>query len=886
MKIIDPKSLNIIQGLPPIAQRGDKISFDTEFFNMDKRKLHRPHGDFAFLGCTTNGVDVYYITDQDEIEEFMQRIDAGVWIGHNLKFDITQLRKFAHIPQRKKLWDTMLIDQIMYSGYYDTFSLADVVRRRLDIYLEKDVRATFSENDALSLSESQIEYSCVDVVATWRAYQHQRAEIDENDLEIWKEIELPFLWTIMAMSGVKMDVDKWLALAKRNGDSAKEIQDKYGYWEVDTESKKGKEIFVGINLNSPAQVKAHLATLGHKLKSTDAEALEKLADSCEFAKEMLLYRTYAKRASTYGEKFIQDYVEEDGRIYGDIFQVGACTGRTSSRSPNCYSDDTQVLTERGWVLFQSLKDSDRVAQYNPENKSISFVIPTEHYKSHYDGWMINVKSESLDLLVTPNHRMLSLTRGNAWKVEEASSWYDNWMGTNIIDRKIVRGGYYEKNTFSHILTDKDKTDIELAIAIQAEGCINPKYPNRADIRVKSPRKISQLKRLLPRGKEYSDRFGDTNFRMDNGVSDWLNVSPKYLKIEKFLTLCQSDLEWVLDVIHMWDGDYTRKMTFLQHNDMERMVEFVQTISVLCNKSTSWYEKDGKYSVVNIHRSPIRYASRCEVTAKKYYGYVYCVAVPTSFLVVRRNKDVVISGNTQNLPHDFEYRDCFIAGEGNVMIVADWGSQEPRVAAYLSQDERLIEILNSDKKLYIEIAKDVFHKPVTKQDAEYTHIKSTVLGIFYGMGAQGLAKRIGVSEEEAQNMIDKILETYPGIQDYIEKQRKAGDYVQSIYGRKIWLNKHNNGWLRDALNYPIQSSAADAMKIAAHRFLEELGAIDNPHSPLKLLVHDEIVIECGKPVEKHIKTLLENTMIEVANEMHDGINGSVEIFSGASWGCKS
>lgn len=582
MRQINPKSLKIIKGLPPIAQKGDKIAFDTEFFGMEKKRLHRPHGQFAFLGCTYDGATVWWIDDHRDIQDFLKRMDAGVWIGHNLKFDITQLRRFAPIPQRKRLWDTMLISQIQYSGYYDTFSLADEARRRLDLYLPKAVRDEFSQENApepsggqISLSREQLEYSAADVVATWQVYQHQRAEIDETDLEIWKEIELPFLWTILSMSGVKLDSEKWIALAEHNLEIADGIQAKYAHMETIKGKRSTKDVLVGINLNSPKQVKEHLFKLGYKkLTSTNVEALDEISDECEFANDMLVYRTYAKRASTYGKKFVDDYVESDGRIYGDIFQMGAQTGRTSSRSPNL----------------------------------------------------------------------------------------------------------------------------------------------------------------------------------------------------------------------------------------------------------------------------------------------------------------------QNQPHDKEYRECFIADDGNVMIVADWGSQEPRVAAYLTQDERLIEILNSDKKLYSEIARDVFGKTVTKQDAEYTHIKSTVLGIFYGMSAYGLAKHLKISEEEAQDMIDLILDTYPGIQGYINRQKKAGEYVQSIYGRKIWLNKYNNGWLRDALNYPIQSSAADAMKIAAYRFLEEYGGVGTD-SPLRLLVHDEIVLECGKPVEKHVKTLLENTMIQVAEEMHDGIKGSVEIFSGNSWGCK-
>lgn len=602
MNQIQAKDLIIINSLPPKAVRGERVSIDSEFFGQEKKRLHRPHGQFAYLGCSFDGVSIYYITDEKQIQEFYNRIDEAVHVYVHAKYDLTQLRRFANLPARKKLWDCMLIEQIMFSGYYTDFGLADLARRYLGVFLSKEVRKSFSDkkdkestslkelgyDDTVSMSREQIEYSCIDVAATWRVYKEQRAIIDDGDLEIWKEIELPFLWTLLSMGGVKLDTEKWIALAEKNGKIAQDIQDKYGRVETiklepkTSRSKTSKEVFTGINLNSPAQVKKHFHSLGYVLASTGEEELEKIAEDCEFAREMLTYRTYSKRASTYGKSFVDDYVEADGKVYADIFQIGAETGRTSYRAPNL----------------------------------------------------------------------------------------------------------------------------------------------------------------------------------------------------------------------------------------------------------------------------------------------------------------------QNQPHEFEYRDCFIAEEDKCMIVADWGSQEPRIAAYLSQDQGLIDALNGSEKLYIAIARDVLGKTIKKESEEYKAIKSTVLGIFYGMSAFGLAKRIGCSKDEAQAMIDEFLEAYPGVADYMERQRSAKDFVTSIYGRKIWLNKYSFQWERNALNAPIQSSAADAMKIAAYRFMVEMDAIDIPSylSPLKLLVHDEIVIECGKVANEKVKSTLEQVMIEVAEEMHDGIKGSVEIFPengkfGASWGVK-
>jgi DNA polymerase-1 len=578
MNIANKKEINIIKSIPPVLVRGDRCAIDTEWFGMDKRRLHRPHGIHA---CTTfcfNDRDVYVVTDVEDLQQAFENVDAAVHIFVHAKFDITQLRKYISYPNRKNLWDCMLIEQIMFSGYYSDFALNDLVRRHTDTYLPKDVRNEFHTADGMT--QEMLEYSCLDTLYTRRVAQSQKEKISEDELQIWRGIELPFLWALLGISGVRLDSEKWIALARKNEEEANRIQAKYGKWvTIPAEGrKKEKEIFDGINLNSPAQVKKHFAEGGVKLKSTDAEALEKIIadgddDSFEwrFANDLLAYRTYAKRSSTYGEKFVTDHVEPDGKIYADIYQIGAETGRTSCRAPNL----------------------------------------------------------------------------------------------------------------------------------------------------------------------------------------------------------------------------------------------------------------------------------------------------------------------QNQPHLPEYRECFIADKDKCMIVADWGSQEPKFAAHFSQDEGLIAALNSDEKLYVRIAREALDIHITKQSPEYTHIKSTILGLFYGMSANGLSKRIGVSEEDAQHMIDRILDTYPGIAEYMRTQKRAKDYVTSVTGRKIWLNKYSFQWERNALNAPIQGSAADAMKIAAARFMQT-----KPTTwELLLLVHDEIVLQVPEADSQSAKSFLAECMISVAEELHEGIKGSAEVFDGGSWACK-
>lgn len=366
----------MIEGVPPKAVRGDKVSIDTEFFGQEKRRLHRPHGRFAYLGCSFDGKTVYYTTKESDIQSFLDLLDDAVWIFVNAKYDITQLRRFARISRRKKLWDCMLIEQIMYSGYYTDFSLADLARRYLGVYLTKEVRETFSEDDTASLSREQSEYACVDVAATWRVYKEQRAIIDEDDLSVWKHIELPFLWALLGMRGCKIDKEGWISLCEKNYEDALSIQRKYMdnpeiLDEMSLEEAKKSRKFSGLNLASTNQVSERLKELGAKVKgitkggamSTQEDDLRPFID-VPFVKDVLEFRGKMKLASTYGRGWIErGYIEPDGRVYSDFKQIGAATGRLSSSDPNVenipvrdtgdfrrlfVADDGKVLIDADW----------------------------------------------------------------------------------------------------------------------------------------------------------------------------------------------------------------------------------------------------------------------------------------------------------------------------------------------------------------------------------------------------------------------------------------------------------------------------------------------------------------------------------------------------------
>ena len=135
MNRIERDDVEIHFETPPPGFNFDVWACDTEFFGQDKEKLHRPHGRFGCLGATRNGRDVYMIFDPNQIQQFMDNIDEGMHVWANYQYDCRQMRKYANIHDRKQLWDVMLVEQIRFSGYYNSFALNDLARRYLNIYL-------------------------------------------------------------------------------------------------------------------------------------------------------------------------------------------------------------------------------------------------------------------------------------------------------------------------------------------------------------------------------------------------------------------------------------------------------------------------------------------------------------------------------------------------------------------------------------------------------------------------------------------------------------------------------------------------------------------------------------------------------------------------------
>lgn len=247
-------------------------------------------------------------------------------------------------------------------------------------------------------------------------------------------------------------------------------------------------------------------------------------------------------------------------------------------------------------------------------------------------------------------------------------------------------------------------------------------------------------------------------------------------------------------------------------------------------------------------------------------------------------------NLQNIPvrdaMGKEVRKAFIPEEGQLFFSADYSQIELRIMAHLSKDHNLVEAFNCGQDIHAATAAKIFHKSIEDVTAdERRKAKTANFGIIYGISAFGLAERIGCSRSEAKALIDGYFNTYPGVKAYmdhsIETARQLG-YTQTLCGRRCQLpdiNSHNavvRGYAeRNAINAPIQGSAADIIKIAMIRIDSRMRR-EGIRSKMILQVHDELNFSVI-PEEKDILQAL------VIEEMQNAAQMCIPLIADAGWG---
>lgn len=247
-------------------------------------------------------------------------------------------------------------------------------------------------------------------------------------------------------------------------------------------------------------------------------------------------------------------------------------------------------------------------------------------------------------------------------------------------------------------------------------------------------------------------------------------------------------------------------------------------------------------------------------------------------------------NLQNIPvrdaMGKEVRKAFVSCPGELFFSADYSQIELRIMAHLSQDANLIDAFMQGHDIHTATAAKIFKKELSEVTAdERRKAKTANFGIIYGISAFGLAERMGVSRTEAKQLIDEYFATYPGVKEYMDRSiataRETG-FTTTLWQRRCYLpdiNSNNatvRGYAeRNAINAPIQGTAADIIKIAMVRIHKRMLA-EGVQSRMILQVHDELNFS----VPPHEKETIQRIVIE---EMQAAAQLRVPLIADCGWG---
>ncbi|WP_303318693.1 DNA polymerase I [Flavivirga abyssicola] len=251
-------------------------------------------------------------------------------------------------------------------------------------------------------------------------------------------------------------------------------------------------------------------------------------------------------------------------------------------------------------------------------------------------------------------------------------------------------------------------------------------------------------------------------------------------------------------------------------------------------------------------------------------------------------------NLQNIPIRTErgrqVRKAFIPrNEEYTLLAADYSQIELRIIAALSEEETMISAFKNGEDIHASTASKVFNVPLDKVTREQrSNAKTVNFGIIYGVSAFGLSNQTDLSRSESKELIDTYYATYPKLRNFISEQvdfARDNGYVQTVLGRRRYLKDINSrnavvrgAAERNAVNAPIQGSAADIIKIAMINIYDKLSK-GNYKSKMLLQVHDELVFDVYKPELETIKSLVKT---EMENAYTLAVPLDVDLDTGDNW----
>jgi DNA polymerase-1 len=270
------------------------------------------------------------------------------------------------------------------------------------------------------------------------------------------------------------------------------------------------------------------------------------------------------------------------------------------------------------------------------------------------------------------------------------------------------------------------------------------------------------------------------------------------------------------------------------------------------------------------------------TGRIHANFLQC-RVPTGRLAC-------VSPNIQQIPHEDEFRRCFVAEEGNVLVIADYSQIELRILAEVSDDRSFVEAFQKDEDLHRVTAASMYgvaKEEVTRE--QRSAAKRINFGLMYGRGAKSLSAQLGTDEERARSLIEEYFANYPKVQRYLQNTANEAMKTRTLrtlsgrirkFGNTSGLGSAERGALRrEAMNYPIQGAAGDIAKLALGYIRRELKDLD---ARLINCIHDEFVVECAQDEASEVSERTKAAMIRAGEDVLEKVPVEVEVATSREW----
>lgn len=892
----DYRSVTTVAGIQEYIGDAKVIAFDYEtapdipFREEDKAALDPAKS--HIVGCSYSveeGTAIYVPiahlcgenVDTAEFWKFQEQLLMNpevTKVAHNLSFEAMMSYHLGIVIQ-PPVYDTIAACQLTMKSKWEFRKLSDSGLKRMateqfgvEMPSFTDVTAGRHFDEMNPQEWETVRYGCADSDMTLRLY---------NKCNNWFDRFLPQHRTLV--EEIESPTAVFLGLMKHNGvpvnrelmeERKVEAEEKIAEIKAEIEAMC-PGVAIGSNCSTNAFKMYLYKTLGLPVVKTtetnreaaDDQAMQMLKEWCDENRPELShlfelvqeYRKWGKLKSTYIDGYLKYINSVTGRIHPDFFSLSTDTGRMNCRNPNiqnCFDSETEILTRCGFVPFPALQYGEDVAQW--DGGEISFVTPTRYIDKPYDGDMVQVESKHISLLMTPDHRCLLQKKDDSFVVVDAIEYPK--------DARQLNAGEFAFGE-KHLT----KAEATLLAATQADGYICDGGIEFTFVKARKFRRLMQaIKETGAPHSDYTKRDGRVNVRLlKSDFSKWIIdlLGPEKKWGPWLLDFDRETAQNILSELMEWDGCFTRQNYY--STSVKENADWMQILYSLTGTRAhlrEYYSSNPNAKVnyqLDVTKQNYSLTQGAEINTVHYEGRVYCVTVPSGYIVVRRRGQVCITGNCPRATNDpIGVRSFIKASEGCKLISNDFSQIELRVGAFYCRDEKMLWTYRNGGDIHAQTTSVIFG--VTYEQAEDKHFpgykehrtiaKNVNFGTFYGLFPRGLQKTLkfkaGVdrSFEECAEIISNLKAGYPGLTKWQEETKEhAGRvcYAETWMGRRRYLpNILSEDWgkksfaERCALNTPIQGTAADILKAACARIIK--GLPERPWLQPILQIHDELV----------------------------------------------